>query len=152
MRVVRCGCRLRGDINVLLLGDPGTAKSQFLKYVEKTANRAVYTTGAANRDTALSRTVHRPASHCVSKGPPAPQKKSLRGVTLPVSESQAWHKQSRCSLASPAACDISGLALRRPTVGSGERLNLPRVRVLARCIPHLLADCGLCVCLHLPSL
>lgn len=38
--------RLRGDINVLLLGDPGTAKSQFLKYVEKTAMRAVYTTGA----------------------------------------------------------------------------------------------------------
>jgi hypothetical protein len=37
--------RLRGDINVLLLGDPGTAKSQFLKYVEKTATRAVYTTG-----------------------------------------------------------------------------------------------------------
>jgi DNA replication licensing factor MCM2 len=28
-----------------LCGDPGTAKSQFLKYVEKTAHRAVYTTG-----------------------------------------------------------------------------------------------------------
>jgi DNA replication licensing factor MCM2 len=37
--------RLRGDINMLLLGDPGVAKSQFLKYVEKTALRAVYTTG-----------------------------------------------------------------------------------------------------------
>ena len=37
--------RLRGDINMLLLGDPGTAKSQFLKYVEKVAQRAVYTTG-----------------------------------------------------------------------------------------------------------
>jgi DNA replicative helicase MCM subunit Mcm2 (Cdc46/Mcm family) len=43
--VVVQSCRLRGDINVLLLGDPGTAKSQFLKYVEKTAARAVYTTG-----------------------------------------------------------------------------------------------------------
>ena len=37
--------RVRGDINVLLVGDPGTAKSQFLKYVEKTAPRAVYATG-----------------------------------------------------------------------------------------------------------
>jgi DNA replication licensing factor MCM2 len=37
--------RTRGDINVLFLGDPGVAKSQFLKYVEKTAYRAVYTTG-----------------------------------------------------------------------------------------------------------
>ena len=37
--------RIRGDINVLLLGDPGTAKSQFLKYVEKTASRAVFATG-----------------------------------------------------------------------------------------------------------
>eukprot|EP00834_Sanchytrium_tribonematis_P004042 NODE_180_length_13923_cov_0.697772.p2 type:complete len:762 gc:universal NODE_180_length_13923_cov_0.697772:10948-13233(+) len=37
--------KLRGDINVLLMGDAGTSKSQFLKYVEKTAPRAVYTTG-----------------------------------------------------------------------------------------------------------
>ncbi|XP_012152928.1 DNA replication licensing factor Mcm2 [Megachile rotundata] len=37
--------KVRGDINVLLCGDPGTAKSQFLKYVEKIAPRAVFTTG-----------------------------------------------------------------------------------------------------------
>lgn len=36
---------IRGDINVLLLGDPGSAKSQFLKYVEKVASRAVFSTG-----------------------------------------------------------------------------------------------------------
>ena len=36
---------LRGDINVLLLGDPGTAKSQLLKFAEKVAPIAVYTSG-----------------------------------------------------------------------------------------------------------
>lgn len=51
--------RLRGDINVLLLGDPGTAKSQFLKYVEKTAARAVYTTGKGASAVGLTAGVHK---------------------------------------------------------------------------------------------
>ena len=51
--------RLRGDINVLLLGDPGTAKSQFLKYVEKTARRAVFTTGQGASAVGLTASVHK---------------------------------------------------------------------------------------------
>merc|ERR1712166_981759 len=39
------GTRMRGDINCLLLGDPGTAKSQFLKFTERVAPIAVYTSG-----------------------------------------------------------------------------------------------------------
>lgn len=50
---------IRGDINVLMLGDPGTAKSQFLKYVEKTAHRAVYTTGQGASAVGLTASVRK---------------------------------------------------------------------------------------------
>ncbi|CCE64227.1 hypothetical protein TPHA_0H00160 [Tetrapisispora phaffii CBS 4417] len=50
---------IRGDINVLLLGDPGTAKSQILKYVEKTANRAVFATGQGASAVGLTASVRK---------------------------------------------------------------------------------------------
>lgn len=51
--------RTRGDINVLILGDPGMAKSQFLKFLEKTAPRAVYTTGKGASAVGLTAAVQR---------------------------------------------------------------------------------------------
>ncbi|CAB58403.1 MCM complex subunit Mcm2 [Schizosaccharomyces pombe] len=51
--------KIRGDINVLLLGDPGTAKSQFLKYVEKTAHRAVFATGQGASAVGLTASVRK---------------------------------------------------------------------------------------------
>lgn len=50
---------LRGDINVCIVGDPSTAKSQFLKHVEEFSPRAVYTSGKASSAAGLTAAVVR---------------------------------------------------------------------------------------------
>lgn len=51
------GISLRGDINVCIVGDPSTAKSQFLKYVVSFLPRAVYTSGKASSAAGLTASV-----------------------------------------------------------------------------------------------
>ncbi|KAK9470921.1 MCM2/3/5 family-domain-containing protein [Dipodascopsis tothii] len=51
------GINLRGDINVCIVGDPSTSKSQFLKYVCSILPRAVYTSGKASSAAGLTAAV-----------------------------------------------------------------------------------------------
>lgn len=48
------GTRIRGDIHMLLVGDPGTAKSQMLSYISKLAPRSIYASGKATSAAGLT--------------------------------------------------------------------------------------------------
>lgn len=53
------GSRTRGDINILLCGDPSTSKSQILQYVHKISPRGIYTSGKGSSAVGLTAYVTR---------------------------------------------------------------------------------------------
>jgi replicative DNA helicase Mcm len=58
-RVMTDGTKIRGDINVFLVGDPGTAKSEMLKFCARLAPRGLYTSGRGSTAAGLTAAVVR---------------------------------------------------------------------------------------------
>ncbi len=48
------GTRIRGDIHILLVGDPGIAKSQLLRYISKLSPRGIYASGKSSTSAGLT--------------------------------------------------------------------------------------------------
>ena len=61
-RALSDGSKVRGDINVFLVGDPGTAKSEMLKFCARIAPRGLYTSGRGSTAAGLTAAVVRDAS------------------------------------------------------------------------------------------
>jgi replicative DNA helicase Mcm len=58
-RIMGDGTKIRGDINVFLVGDPGTAKSEMLKFCARLAPRGLYTSGRGSTAAGLTAAVVR---------------------------------------------------------------------------------------------
>ncbi|MEM2339644.1 MAG: minichromosome maintenance protein MCM, partial [Nitrososphaerales archaeon] len=61
-KILPDGTTIRGDINILLIGDPGTAKSELLKYAARAAPRGLYTSGRGSTAAGLTAAVVRDRS------------------------------------------------------------------------------------------
>ena len=53
------GIKLRGDINICIVGDPATSKSQFLKFLHNFIPRTVYTSGKGSTAAGLTASLSR---------------------------------------------------------------------------------------------
>ena len=58
-RALQDGSKIRGDINIFLVGDPGTAKSEMLKFCARIAPRGLYTSGRGSTAAGLTAAVVR---------------------------------------------------------------------------------------------
>ncbi len=89
------GMKLRGDINICIVGDPSTAKSQFLKFVHAFLPRSVYTSGKASSAAGLTAAISRDPETGAAARP------------FELSVLEGWHCAASVSVSSLLSTDAS---------------------------------------------
>ena len=108
------GVSIRGDLNTLLIGDPGTAKSQLLQYVSRIAPRGLYTSGRGTTAAGL----------CVDKDSMVVTRQGIRAIG-DVIEEQLKDNDARSETGETIALEPSPSEIIAPIV-EDRVLNEPR--------------------------